>query len=103
MSINFIWKVNQLERNATDGGIIVAHWDCVGTDDNTEKVARVYGSSTLGPADPDSPDFIPFEDLVEQQVLEWVWQIISKEEYETSLTDQIDLLNNPPTLTGMPW
>jgi hypothetical protein len=103
MTIEYTWNIIELERNSINGGVIVVHWDCVGLDEDTNNSARVYSSSSLGVADPTDPEFIPFENLTKTQVLQWLWQILDKEEIESSVTSQIELLNNPEKLLGVPW
>jgi len=103
MTIEYTWNIIELERNAINEAVIVAHWDCVGLDEDTNNSARIYGSSSLGVADPTDPEFIPFENLTKTKVLEWLWQILDKEELESSVTSQIELLNNPEKLLGVPW
>jgi hypothetical protein len=68
----------------------------------------MHGNYYAPPADPDSPDFIPFDELTEQDVLEWIWQGPTKQgptkkEYEASVAEQVEIKNNPPIITGLPW
>lgn len=55
-------------------------------------------------------NFIPYEDLTEAKVLDWVKSKIGEEkitELETSfsnrLQEKIDRVKNPEFLTGIPW
>jgi hypothetical protein len=55
-------------------------------------------------------NFIPYEDLTEAKVLDWVKSKIGEEkitELETSfsnrLQEKIDRVKNPEVLTGVPW
>ena len=100
--INYIWNINQLERNVSDSGVVVAHWRCTGTDSDTEATASNYGTVSFQP-DPASADFVPFDQLTEEQVLGWVHESVDKDATETALADQIDKINNPTTTTGKPW
>lgn len=103
MAIQYTWKINQLERDPTTGAVKIAHWVCSGVDEETENSVHVHGNYSLPPADPDDPDFVPFDELTEQDVLEWVWQGLTKEQCETSVAQQIELKNNPPVVAGLPW
>jgi hypothetical protein len=80
-----------------------AQWECRGVDEETGNSVDMHGEYHSPPADPDDPDFVPFDELTEQDVLEWVWQGPTKEQYETSVAEQIELKNNPPVVAGLPW
>ena len=54
-------------------------------------------------ADPDAPDFIPYEDLTEGDCLGWVWDQVSKDDTEARLTAELEALENPTTGDGVPW
>lgn len=100
------WKITQMEYNTTDGGVIIVHWECVAEETVGEKTFRelAYGSFDLTP-EPSSPDFIPYENLTEENVLSWVYQYagIDKTDIESKLETSIDQQKNISTLTGLPW
>jgi hypothetical protein len=103
MAIVYTWKILQMDRNVADDGVVVAHWSCLGKDEVTENTDRVYGSVSFTP-NPESPDFIPYENLTEEIVLGWLWNgKIDKQEYENVVAATIQTLNNPPTVSGLPW
>lgn len=95
-----------MEYNIADGGVIVVHWECVAEETVGEKTFRelVYGSFNLTP-EPSSPEFIPYENLTEENVLSWVYQYagIEKTEVELKLQNNIDQQKSPSTLAGLPW
>jgi hypothetical protein len=103
MTIQYTWKINQLERNPSTGVVKTVYWDCLGVDEETENFVHMHCSYYPSSIDPDDPNFIPFNELSEQTILEWVWQGPTKEQYETSVAEQIELKNNPPIVTGVPW
>ena len=101
MAATFEWTVGQLERNLADGGVIVAHWRCTASDGD-------YSASSYGTAgftyDPSSPDFTPYDQLTEEQVLGWVWNDgVDKDATEAALQNNIDAQMNPTTADGVPW
>jgi hypothetical protein len=102
------WTIAQLERNTTDNGVIVAHWrvtaeETVGTgDDAVTYTASSYGTCGFTP-DPASPDFVPYADLTEADVLAWVYESVDKDATEAALTANIEEQKNPVTETGLPW
>jgi len=110
MSATFSWTISTLERNLSDGGVIVAHWRCtasetVGTgDDAVDYSAASYGTCGFT-YDASAPDFTPYADLTEATVLGWVWDQADnwKEDAEAALQAKIDAEKNPTTADGVPW
>lgn len=94
------WRIGQMDRNATDGGVVVAHWRVTAVDGDYS--ASAYGSESFTP-DASAPDFKPFASLIEADVLGWVWGAVSKSEIESGLRNQIDAQKTPATLNGLPW
>ena len=100
MTATITWKINQLDRNATDGGVTVAHWTVSAVDGDYSTSA--YGTAGFTP-DATAPGFKPYDTLTEADVLAWVWGSVDKAETEASLQSQIDAQKAPVTLTGTPW
>ena len=98
------WEIKTMERNVSDGGVIVAHWRVIDSEtvgDNTY-TARTFGSSNFTP-DPSASDFVAYGDLTESTVIGWVHADVDKNEIEASLTAQIAEQKTPTTSTGVPW
>ena len=103
------WTISTLERELSDGGVIVAHWratdsETVGEGDD----AVTYTASSYGTCgftyDASSPDFTPYDDLTEEQVLGWCWNDgVDKDGIEASLAANINDQKNPTTADGVPW
>jgi hypothetical protein len=94
------WTIAQLERNTSDGGVVVAHWRATLTDGDYS--ASSYGTVGFTP-DPTAPDFVPFDDLTEADVLAWVYESVDKDATESSLASQIEDQKAPQTMAGTPW
>lgn len=94
------WTISELERQTADGGVIVAHWRV--TDVDGEYSASAYGTASFTP-DPTAPDFIPYENLTEADVLGWVYTRLDKTAVETSLAGKIESDKNPVIASGLPW
>jgi hypothetical protein len=96
----FNWTIPTLERELADGGVIVAHWRCTASDGD-------YSASSYGTAgftyDASSPDFVPYDELTEADVLAWVWADGFKDATEDALQAKIDAEKNPVTEAGVPW
>ena len=103
------WTISTLERELSDGGVIVAHWratdsETVGEGDD----AVTYTASNYGTCgftyDASSPDFTPYADLTESQVLGWCWADgVDQSAIEASLAANINEQKNPTTGDGVPW
>jgi hypothetical protein len=98
--MTIIWSIVQLDRNAANGGVTVAHWNVGAVDGNYSTSA--YGTAGFTP-DPASLTFVPYDQLTEANVLAWVWGSVDKSAAEASLAAQIELQKNPVTATGVPW
>ena len=98
-----IWTVINLERNSTDDGVVTAHWVCRGEDG--EFSGSTYGSIGFT-YDATAPDFVPYDQLTEAQVLQWVFDAMGSETvaaHQEAVQRQIDDAKTPPVLTGTPW
>ncbi len=101
------WTISTMEHNTADGGVIVAHWrvtDSETVGDDTYS-ASAYGTASFT-YDASSPDFTPYADLTESQVLGWCWSEeggVDKDAVEASLTANIAEQKAPATETGVPW
>jgi hypothetical protein len=94
--MNITWNISQLDRKTADGFVTTAHWTVSATDED-------FSASSYGSCGFDGELTTPYEDLTKEQVLEWVWQTVNKEETEASLAAQIEGQKNPVTATGVPW
>lgn len=100
--ITYHWTIANLERNASDGGVIVAHWRVSAHGDGFSKAA--YGTVNFTPV-ATAPDFVPYEQLTEADVLSWVWGQSDgwRERVEAALAGQIANAKAPKTQYGTPW
>jgi len=91
------WKVEQMDRQASDGLVTTVHWRVTEQDD--DYVASAYGSVGLERGD----DFIAYDLLTETQVIAWVKEKIEADTIEANLSAEIAAKKNPVMLTGTPW
>ena len=98
----FNWQISTLERELSDGGVIVAHWRCTASDGDYS--ASSYGTCGFTP-DASAPDFVAYDSLTEATVLGWVWDQADgwKDDVEAALQAKIDADKNPVTAAGVPW
>lgn len=91
-----VWKITQLERQAKDGMVTVAHYNVSATDG--DYAATVYGSVQLEPGE----TFIPYDQLTERDVISWLKAKLDQAAVEQSLADRIDAQKNPPIIKDVP-
>ena len=101
MAITYTWTIPTLEHESADGGVYVAHWRATGVDGDGV-TASSYGTCGLT-YDASSADFIPYADLTEAQVQEWIWEQVNQADTEASIASKIDAIANPTTASGTPW
>ena len=97
------WTIAQLERNATDGGVVIAHYRVNGVDG--EYTQGAYGTYNFEP-DPSAEGFVAFDDLTEATVIQWIKDGFGAEkvtEIENAITAKIEEQKNPVVVAGMPW
>jgi hypothetical protein len=98
------WIIERLLVKPTEGThtdvVITADWRCNGSQDNYS--GTCYGSCSFQPP---SENFTPYEDLTEQQVLDWCFANgVDKTAIEANVTQQIENQINPPIIAPpLPW
>jgi len=92
--------IAQLERNAEDGGVTIAHWRAAKQDG--EFSASSYGTCSFTP-DPTVEGFVPFEELTKEIVIAWVASTLDLEALEDNLAASIKIQKEPVSISGMPW
>ena len=97
MAITYNWSVSNLDRNTADGFVTTAHWTAVAVDGDHS--ASAYATVSWAEGTP----VVPYANLTEDTVLNWVWESVDKSATEASLAAQIALLKNPVKATGTPW
>lgn len=102
MATTFTWKISNLERETSDGYVYVAHYQVDAVSDD-----QVYRSGAYGSIGFERPEtLIPFADLQEDQVVQWVKDALGEEQVQsilTALQGQLDEQRNPSKAAGLPW
>jgi hypothetical protein len=101
MTTTFTWAIANLERETADGFVYTAHYTVNATDGEAYS-AGAYGS--IGFERPE--ELIPFDDLTQEIVIEWVKEKLGEEQVEkveTALQSQIDEKRAPTKASGTPW
>lgn len=109
------WKVENLKRNTSDGGVLDVHWavsatEFIGAEGEEPSPSNILTGHMMGWAmftpDPKAEGFLPYESLTEEIVLQWVFDQMGEETkavHEANVLNQIEARKNPPTINGMPW
>lgn len=102
--MNISWIIERLLVKPTEGThtdvVITADWRCNGTDGTYS--GTCYGSTSFAPP---SGSFTPYDQLTEQQVLDWCFANgVDKTAIEANVTLQIENQINPPVIAPpLPW
>jgi hypothetical protein len=103
-TISIVWIIERLLVKPTEGTltdvVITADWRCNGSQDNYS--GTCYGSTSFAPP---SGEFTPYDQLTEQQVLDWCFSNgVNKTAIEANVTQQINDQINPPIIAPpLPW
>ena len=122
MAITNTWSISDMQRTDADGAVFLIYWSMIAANvtgqdsegnDITDYTASEGGKLRTTP-DASAPDFIPYADLTEADVLGWVYNSLitgdetaaeAKARVEADRTakvqKQIDAAAT--TATGMPW
>jgi hypothetical protein len=91
------WSITTLDREVSNGFVTKAHWSATAVDgDDTASIINTCSWSEGTPT-------IPYANLTEATVLNWVWESVDKTATESALSAQIALLKNPVQASGTPW
>jgi hypothetical protein len=108
METNFQWVISQLncavESEGLPNVINVIHYRYNATKVEGEKTyfTETYGAVNVSQPNPQT--FIPYEDVTEEEVINWLEQILPVEDFKLSLNALIDLQINPVEVTlPLPW
>lgn len=105
MSAIFTWSVENCIRETGTGGIVEAIWRCNAneTADSVAFISTCSGVQRFFPS-PGSADFITYENVIESDVLNWLWaDSVDAAEIERSLQAAINDQKEPERLEGLPW
>ena len=98
------WVITNMVHDIADGGVTSADWSATAQSDDGQYSVRRYGKCGFT-YDASSPDFVPYADLTQDEVLGWVWSVggVDKDATESALASLIDAQENPTEAGGLPW
>ena len=114
MAITNTWSVQDMQRTDADGAVFLIYWSMVAQSDGTPSYSASEGGKLRTEPDASAPDFIPYADLTEADVLGWVYDslIVGDEtaaeakarveaDRDAKVQKQIDAAAT--TESGVPW
>ena len=103
------WNCKTVDAYPQDGEytdlVYNVHWIITGVSDELDPQGVAYSATSIGTQTldvSDVTDFIPFEDLTNEQVVAWTKGAMGEEQVasiEASIQSQIDALITPTTVT----
>ena len=102
--MTILWLIERLLTKPVEGSntdvVITADWRCNGSQETYS--GTCYGSCSFAPP---SGSFTPYEDLTQDQVLQWCYENgVDKTAIEANVTLQIENQINPPVVVlPLPW
>lgn len=108
MAITYTWAITELALTTVgthQDYVVQSRWICTGTDEAGD--AGTFSGATPFSPDPSQPDFTPYDQLTEAQVLGWIQAVVVGSYWDHvngQILKQIALKKDPvvPTST-FPW
>jgi len=107
--VTYDWNCKTVDAYPQDGEytdlVYNVHWIVTGVSDELKPDSTVYSATNIGTQTLDVSDvteFIPFEDLTNEQVVAWTKGAMGEEQVasiESSIESQINSLITPTTVT----
>jgi hypothetical protein len=95
------WSIRDLERDVNTGGVVKVQWRC--TAQGETRSTNIVGTVDLQP-DSTSNSFIPFDQLTEETVINWVLSVPGlQQDTEDLATRKVSDIASPTLENGMPW
>ena len=109
MATTYNWNCKTVDAYPQDGDyadlVYNVHWIVTGESDQLDPDGNAYSATNIGTQTLDTSDvtdFIPFEDLTNEQVVTWTQSAMGTEQVdsiEASIQSQIDSLITPTAVT----
>jgi len=108
------WKINDMVRDDSSGGVKTVYWECRVIDDSNSEVGSVEGGKLKFTPDASASDFIAYASLKESDVLGWVYNSLIKDDetaaeakarIEKVRQDKVtaQVARKTAEASGMPW
>ena len=103
------WQVSSMECRVQEDGmtdvVYLVHWRCSATEVDGDKTYSASVYSTCSVPAPDPSSFTNYANLMQEQVLGWIWANgVDRDATEAAVAQQIALQKNPVTISPpLPW
>lgn len=110
MAITYTWKITGLKTKDVSedkpAAVVQTYWQKIGTDENGNE-GTFSGATpfTVDPSDESGP-FIPFEELTEEDVLDWIKTVVVggyADHVNGQIAKQIEDKISPVVENRLPW
>lgn len=109
MTVTYEWNCKTVDVHPTEGSetdvVYNVHWIVTGVSDELDSDGNAYQSNIIGAQvvhlDPES-EFVPFEDLTNEIVVEWTKEAMGEEQVEAIESGIKEFINqeiNPTSVT----
>ena len=102
--MEYTWNVYNLERQLSDGLVFEVTYGCI-AQFGGEFTRQIYSQTFVGSTS--EPGFIPYEDLTQDDVLGWIYNIVDTSSIQlstsASLATIISSSNSQTVGEGVPW
>ncbi len=108
MAITYTWEVTSLKtKNEGDNlnAVVQTYWKKIGTDENGNQ-GTFSGATPFTSVDVPAGEFVPFEELTEENVLDWIKAVVTgmyEEHVNKQIHKQIDEKITPVVEASLPW
>ena len=114
MAITNTWSVSSMTHVDADGGVFLVYWSMIAASDGDPSYSASEGGKLRLTYDASSPDFIPYDDLTEDDVLGWVYDSLivgdetaaeAKARVEANRDGKVQeqIAAAATTASGVPW
>ena len=108
MAVTYTWAITELALTTVGSlqdYVVQSRWTCTGTDESGD--TGMFSGATPFAPDPSQPDYTPYDQLTEAQVLGWIQAVVVGsywEHVQEKIAEQIALKKDPVTPTNQfPW
>lgn len=109
MAIAYTWEVTGLKTTTVAGTadvVVQTYWKKTGTDDDGHTGSFMGATPFSAESIPTGSTFVPFSELTEDVVLEWIKAVVVgtyEEHVNGRIAEEIARKHNPVTDATLPW
>ena len=105
------WMIDNMDRDRDTGAVTSVHWR---VNVSHEEITRTAYGQVLVSGDPTAPGFVPYAALTQDQVIQWVKDVLTAEnqrnnmamtpeQIQQQLESEVQSALEPKSLPGVPW